>query len=162
MARRWHWLSDQIQKNGWKVGVELGVMDGKNIAYLCEHNPGLKMIGIDMWQKLPGLPRYDHIANKRSAELVASKYKGRVLLLETQTSGEVIASRMERKRGPLDFVFIDADHCYEAVKKDILAWKDKTSFLCGHDYGNTGVRQACSELLDAVPVGVDGCWYARP
>ena len=160
--RRWHWLNTLIKHNRWKLGVELGVMDGKNIAFLCENNPELCMIGLDLWQNVPGLPRYDHISNKRVAELVAIKHKPRVILLEIETSDRTIASRVWRRRGPIDFVFIDADHSYEAVKKDILAWKDRTGFLCGHDYGHPGVRQACDELLDAIPVGIDGCWYARP
>ena len=115
------------------------------------------MFGVDLWQKLPGLPHYDHISNKRVAEQVAIKHKPRVILFETETSDSFSAPD-----GRLfDFVFIDADHSYEAVKKDILAWKGRTSFLCGHDYGHPGVKQACHELLDVAPAGVDCCWYAR-
>ena len=39
----------------------------------------------------------------------------------------------------LDFVFIDADHTYEAVKFDIANWYKKlkiNGLLAGHDYGN--------------------------
>jgi len=153
--RRWHWLSSLIKRNKWEWGVELGVMDGKNIAYLCKNNPKLHMYGLDMWQKLPGLPRYDHIHNKRVAELVAIQFKPRVTLIEAQTHDTV-----QRPDGLLwDFVFIDADHSYEAVKRDILAWKGRTSFLCGHDVGAPGVIRACNELLHAKRAGVDGCWF---
>jgi len=40
--------------------------------------------------------------------------------------------------GHFDFVFIDADHSYESVKRDITGWYPKVrsgGLLCGHDYG---------------------------
>jgi hypothetical protein len=37
----------------------------------------------------------------------------------------------------LDFVYIDANHSYECVKKDLETWYPKVrsgGFICGHDY----------------------------
>lgn len=50
----------------------------------------------------------------------------------------------------LDFVFIDADHDYEYVKKDIDAWFPKVKkggILAGHDYhvGQNNVERAVKE-----------------
>lgn len=66
----------------------------------------------------------------------------------------------------LDFVFIDAQHDYESVKEDILAWKDKVKpggFLAGHDYnpeGDYGVGKAVRELLpNHQPI--PWCWICR-
>jgi len=50
----------------------------------------------------------------------------------------------------LDFVYIDADHSYNAVKEDIAAWAPKVrrgGIVAGHDYyytraGNIGVIAA--------------------
>jgi predicted O-methyltransferase YrrM len=53
----------------------------------------------------------------------------------------------------LDCVFIDADHSYESVKSDILAWYPKlksTGILLGHDYSPEywpGVCQAVDECF---------------
>jgi hypothetical protein len=51
----------------------------------------------------------------------------------------------------LDFVFIDASHEYEDVKKDILAWYPKIKkggFITGHDYTTfDGVKKAVDELI---------------
>lgn len=53
-----------------------------------------------------------------------------------------------------DLVFLDADHSYEAVKQDILDWKDKTKVLAGHDYNShIGVNKAVDELLGNVTIG---------
>lgn len=51
----------------------------------------------------------------------------------------------------LDFVYIDANHQYESVKADILAWYPKVKVggvLSGHDYCDiwVGVKQAVNEF----------------
>jgi hypothetical protein len=51
----------------------------------------------------------------------------------------------------LDFVFIDASHEYNDVKKDILSWYPKIKkggFIAGHDFTTfEGVEQAVNELI---------------
>jgi hypothetical protein len=51
----------------------------------------------------------------------------------------------------LDFVFIDASHEYDDVKKDILTWYPKIKkggVIAGHDFTTfDGVRQAVDELI---------------
>ena len=51
----------------------------------------------------------------------------------------------------LDFVFIDASHEYDDVKKDILSWYPKIKkggFIAGHDFTTfEGVERAVSELI---------------
>jgi cephalosporin hydroxylase len=54
----------------------------------------------------------------------------------------------------VDAVFIDGDHSYDAVRADILAWRNllrgPQSILCGHDFGVEicpGVEQAVRELV---------------
>lgn len=54
--------------------------------------------------------------------------------------------------GSLDFVFLDADHGYESIRKDIDAWLPKVrqgSILAGHDYGVEfpGVLRAVNETF---------------
>jgi predicted O-methyltransferase YrrM len=56
----------------------------------------------------------------------------------------------------LDFVFIDASHDYESVKKDIFAWLPKVKkggVLSGDDYlqKHGGVVQAVNEIFGAGP-----------
>jgi len=58
----------------------------------------------------------------------------------------------------LDYVYIDADHSYEAVCRDIDAWLPKVKpggVICGHDfcpYPGYGVIQAVMERFDRVEV----------
>jgi predicted O-methyltransferase YrrM len=67
----------------------------------------------------------------------------------------------------IDFIFIDADHSYGAVKKDIAMWlpKIKTDgLLCGHDYypDKYGVKQAVDEAFgDRVKLPARSIWAVR-
>src|SRR5579875_3089156 len=66
--------------------------------------------------------------------------------------------------GTLDFVFLDADHTYEAVRRDLEAWFPKIKrrgILGGHDYLHPdfpGVRQAADEFFmeQGLPVQIHG------
>jgi len=51
-----------------------------------------------------------------------------------------------------DFIFIDADHRYEAVKLDVESWLphlNGSGIICGHDYNHyfPGVKEAVSEVF---------------
>lgn len=64
----------------------------------------------------------------------------------------------------LDFVFIDAAHDYENVKKDILAWYPKVKkdgLLCGHDYPSLQVQEAVHEVLNNVERFNQNCWLVK-
>jgi len=56
-------------------------------------------------------------------------------------------------RGLVDLVFIDGDHTYQQVKKDIQMWLPhivEGGIICGHDYGWEkwpGVKQAFDEEM---------------
>jgi hypothetical protein len=69
----------------------------------------------------------------------------------------------------LDFVFIDAAHDYENVKKDIHAWYPKVKnggFISGHDYSGAWpeVIVAVNEFSNYIRKGIElgeGCWAMR-
>ena len=53
------------------------------------------------------------------------------------------------KNGSIDFLFIDGDHSYKAVKADLKAWYPKVKkggVMCGHDYPQLGVQKAINEF----------------
>jgi predicted O-methyltransferase YrrM len=58
--------------------------------------------------------------------------------------------------GTLDFVFIDASHDYDSVRRDILAWLPKMKVggtIAGHDYTySENVKRAVDEIFGEVEV----------
>jgi len=73
--------------------------------------------------------------------------KGKVEVIRGK-SDDVI-NTLQHLRGTVDMVFIDGDHVYDAVKRDIMNYKPLIrpgSILCGHDY-DRGVKKAVDELL---------------
>lgn len=67
---------------------------------------------------------------------------------------------------PVDMVFIDGDHRYETVLRDIdkaLELTEKNSIISGHDYNHplwTGVTKAVHEKLDDIQIE-DSIWWTR-
>lgn len=74
-------------------------------------------------------------------------------------SSEEAAKKLRGKK--FDVVFIDGEHTYEGVKRDIELWKDSaTKIISGHDYCETwpGVVKAVDEAFGKVEV-CGSIWY---
>ena len=80
---------------------------------------------------------------------VLIKFKDKVIWHKTDS----ITASKNFNDSYFDFVYIDADHEYEAVKNDILHWWPKVKkggLLCGHDYATPaipGVSVAVNEVI---------------
>ena len=67
----------------------------------------------------------------------------------------------------LDFVFIDGNHWYDYVKKDIEAWLPKIKkggMISGHDYEENGVSTAVRETFGNLAKAFKespSCWYVH-
>jgi predicted O-methyltransferase YrrM len=109
---------------GWTAGAELGMDKGILTRALVLSCPNLLLTGVDVFP--------DRQRSRRVFEL-AESYQDRLIVLEMTT-------REASAKVPLsflDFVFIDADHSYEAVKDDIACWAPKVrsgGWVGGHDY----------------------------
>ena len=76
------------------------------------------------------------------------------------------------KNNSVDFVFIDADHHYESVKKDILAWYPKVKeggIISGHDFNinaplvaERDVQKAVEEIFTDFKVENRIWWLRKP
>lgn len=113
-----------VKGSGWTHGAELGVDKGILFGMLLKECPNLHLIGVDLFpDKLRSHRVFEH----------AKTYQDRATVIEADT----VHAAAQVPDASLDFVFIDADHSYEAVRRDISAWRSKVKpdgWLGGHDY----------------------------
>jgi predicted O-methyltransferase YrrM len=137
------------------AGAEIGVLYGDTSFHLLNEIPQLNLYSVD-----PYLP-YDepdrtlqHMLKFESeAKSKLSVFGSRSIMMR-QTSIEAAPAITD---GSLDFVFIDAQHTYEAVKEDIATWAPKVrqgGLITGHDYRWDGVNRAVNEF--AAETGSNG------
>lgn len=161
---------------GSLVGVEVGVYTGELSKRLLTRQD-LILYMVDSW-----------VEHDKDCEYAKSDYHGKLSqakqdelyeksLRAVSFAGErakiIRKSSLEAAKdfedGSLDFVFIDADHTYDATKADIAAWGPKVKkggLLCGHDYENYshpewGVTKAVNEIGIPVDKGLNFTWFVR-
>lgn len=136
------------------IFVEIGSWKGRSAAYMIvEILNSKKLIDfycVDTFEGTRDLKQY--IGNEslygqfiKNLEPVKNHYK--VLKMTSIEAAKCFDDKS------IDAVFIDAQHTYEAVKADILAWLPKVKLggiLSGHDINHSGVKQAVDELLKDV------------
>lgn len=144
-------IAQQAHRNGWKIGAELGVLEGRTFRHLVEC--GLDMTGIDLWKPQLGKDDFpDGVSYKdhdlglyyRKLKVWTVDHGGDLLRMKTADAAELFPDNH------FDFIFIDADHTYEGVRADIEAWRPKTRNFMGHDYGHPdfpGVKKAVDEFF---------------
>lgn len=135
---------------GFKVGAEVGVLKGKYSKWLCSKIRGLKLYLIDAYVSYPeysefrtqeDMDSYEKEARERMAKFDAHFIK--------KFSMEAVK---EIEDNSLDFVFIDANHCFEYVLDDIREWSKKVrpgGIVSGHDYSKHmfGVKKAVDKWV---------------
>lgn len=151
--------------------VEVGSYKGRSTSFLAVEivNSGrqIQLDCVDTWkgneEHQAGQPYEDSdVVNDRLFEVFISNMApvAHVINPVRMTSLEA-ATRY--KDLSLDFVFLDGDHGYEAVKADIQAWLPKLkpgAILGGHDYSLDwpDVMRAANETFGYVRT-VANCWY---
>lgn len=146
--KRRDFLKHLIEINNFKIIAEVGVRRGGTTFHLLDSLPEIKIYAIDT-----------NISQFFNNE-VAEKYGDR--LKPIQMSSDKAADLLQDQS--LDLVFIDADHSYEAVKKDILKYTPKlksTGLMTGHDIDYPGVNKAVNELIKEFDVGPNNVWIRK-
>lgn len=147
-GKRKQFLKHLIEKNNFKTMIEVGIDTGKTTFFLLDNIPDLTIYAIDK------------NINKFYTEDVKQRYKERLIPL--QGMSHIVADKI--KDGIADLVFIDADHSYEAVKRDIEKYSPKLKvggLLTGHDIDYPGVNQAVTEVVKTFDVGPNYVWIKR-
>ena len=156
------------------VGAEVGVWYGTTAEKLLKARPKLFLYMVDRWCTTELWPRglEDETYLKHWRWMVEAEQR-------TQFAGfrrdimhmDSAAAAAKIEGASLDFVFVDADHSYEAVRADIQIWWPKIKpggLLSGHDYDHPyfpGVRQAVDEAVAehgwALELSGHWTWFVR-
>jgi predicted O-methyltransferase YrrM len=146
-----------VSKKPFKTFVEVGVWKGHSISYLADklRNTECEIFAVDLFDKTYRYdnPEYKHL--KDQVPHIKDIYNKNLTLSSTRDmikdiQGLSWVCAEEFDDYSLDFVFIDADHTYESVLKDIYAWYTKVrtgGILSGHDYSSwSGVKMAVDKF----------------
>ena len=145
-------LIDPIKKLGDSVvGCEIGTSYGFNLVYFLDNLPNIsKVYAIDPYATYydgpSGWVPQEVMDKVKSLFLInVDPHIDKVVFLN-QTSDEAKGSIQDNF---LDYIFIDGDHSYEAVKKDMNHYFSKVregGIFAGHDFSWEGVTKAVEEF----------------
>ncbi|NMC63232.1 MAG: class I SAM-dependent methyltransferase [SAR324 cluster bacterium] len=150
------------------AGVEIGVFDGGTSWYLLSSFPQLTLLSVDPYK---AYSEYDQERLKQAEDRARSRLQpfGERSRLIKATSVEAAIALPDNT---FDFVFIDGDHSYEAVREDLKAWYPKVrpgGLFSGHDYRWDSVMRAVDEFAEAhalcgkcSPKESDIWWIIKP
>ena len=147
-----------------QIVVEIGVAYGYHAQHILRENPGVAYIGID-----PYLSGYDSadLFDRDVAELFGTNPSaGMERLFRAVSEGltKEFGPRAEIRRmrstvaaqdfqdKSVDFVFVDGDHRFEAVERDLMDWWPKIrsgGLLVGDDFGWDGVQKAARRFFQS-------------
>jgi len=176
--KRWDAIIARLPKDKEIFGAEIGVLNGNTAHRILKELPLLTHNMIDPWK--PPTKSSDYYKtgddNSRQTKEQFDKcyektkklcaFAGKRAIYYRMKS-ETAAAKFEDKS--LDFVFIDGDHSYNGVKKDIELWLPKiksTGWIGGHDYDHPrlpGVKKAVDEMFpsDVVEFDVNRTWFVK-
>jgi len=162
------------------AGAEVGVQTGLYSETLLKHWHGKRLYSIDPWREWDRTTYRDpsNVAQAKQEELFLetrqrlTPFQERSVIVR-KTSAEAAQDFPDRS---LDFVYLDAQHQYEAIREDIALWRPKVKsggILAGHDFTEEpdericGVKRAvvefvCEHRLRELIITSRGCsWFVR-
>jgi hypothetical protein len=146
-------------RSDFHVYVELGCWKGHSLRHLARRlqarSEPVSIYGVDLWDTSylkENAPEVDGEADDFLFKMYDKNLVEagvRAFVRDIRECSWEAASRFDD--GAVDFVFVDADHAYESVIRDIRAWLPKLrpgGIIAGHDYFNyASVRRAVEEIF---------------
>lgn len=156
-------LAKHFNNLGYKVGAEVGVLDGDYALTLCKEISNLKYYGIDNWHIAEDMPNHKHRGKYEHVLEILKPYNAEII---KELSIDAVKKFEDAS---LDFVYIDANHRFDYVVMDIIEWTKKVrkgGIVSGHDYEKSktkGVIQAVDGYISShglsLKVLEDTTWY---
>jgi len=141
-----------IMERKYSRFAELGIAEGKTLKSILKRKPAISLLdeyyAVDSWEEYHGHLKEEWEKYYYEIKEFTKKFPQLKVLRKT-----TLEAAKDIPDGYLDLVFIDADHSYETVKADIIAWLPKVrpgGVLMGHDYNYSSVKQAVNEIFSQV------------
>lgn len=168
------WLATEARKR--KTIIEVGSWHGRSSRAIADNlQPGGVLYCVDTWDGSETEKETNH-ASARMKEGDHAFYEFLQNNIDHVSAGRIVPLRMSSQNAAkffkeqsikADMIFIDADHTYEGVCKDIESWQgvlaDDDAIFCGHDINAwAGVNQAVSEKMKRFFIGnKTTIWYTN-
>ena len=145
-------LAKYFGEMGYRIGAEIGVCKGKYSRVFCWNIPDVKLFCVDTWtsdKNDPGDEETLNESNYAHAKRILSPFDVTFIRKNSIAGLEYFADNS------LDFVYIDANHTFDFVMRDIINWSMKVKpggVVSGHDYyrlRNFGVIPAVNAYVKA-------------
>jgi hypothetical protein len=132
------------------TGIEIGVFEGTNALNIIHELAMKKLVLIDPYQTYS--EQGESVSSIHAKKLALTRLsRFRNVEFIKKTSDEAIKSVVD----PLDFVYIDGNHEYQHVRKDIRNYYPqvkKGGVIGGHDYFLPSVMRAVNEFVQILGV----------
>jgi hypothetical protein len=157
-GRYYHVFPRLINRYNLKIGVEVGVSTGGHSEKILQLTQVTKLYSVD-----PYVPNPAGFANDSMecmdvlytwVKMRLSRFTHRSMMIRAFSTD----ASLQFEPNSIDFIFIDGDHSYEAVKADLHCWYDKVrpgGIIAGDDYNTwPGVPQAVNEFFRGLKLTV--------
>ena len=148
-------ISDFLSKKQNIIGIEIGSYRGESTELFIKSGAFSRLYCIDPW--IPGYDPNDPAATteiKQAEKEFDERFKDNLTVVKIRQSSDASVGLFDDCS--IDFVYIDGDHRFEYVRRDLLNYFPKVKhggFIAGHDYhpAHPGVILAVNEVFKTVP-----------
>lgn len=157
-------LIDQLAvTNG--VMLEVGVYKGEAMKQFMDSGKFRRYFGVDWWSGEYADPNPIFLKDIPEAEMRFDEVAKNYPVVKMKMTSEEASAYF--KDEVFDFVYLDGNHNYEFVRKDIDLWWPKVKiggYFGGHDYSNLacgGVKKAVDETFGQQYAYPDMSWVVK-
>lgn len=145
--------------------VEIGAYVGDATNIFAQHFK--EVFVIDPWKN--GYDDKDAASYQHDMKIIEKQFDDNIMAVYknvTKIKGKSVEVSNDFNNVFFDVIYIDGEHTYSAVSRDIYSWKDKIKpggFLAGHDYQGRfpGTIQAVDEFKKPDKTFNDTSWCVR-
>jgi predicted O-methyltransferase YrrM len=146
------------------IFVELGCFFGYSTVFLAKEikrqKKNIVIYAIDRWTDETWDARGENVEDCFKQNIIDKKVDDIITVIKDDS----VNASMTFEGKSVDFVYVDASHDYESVKKDILNWLPKLKhggWIAGHDYQYDVEKVVNEYFKNSVERIKDNTWLVR-